>query len=132
MCTHMSITTQFSPAERRPETVLSHLECCCHCCKVYKGRSCHARGDLLQQAVLCAKDSPCCCLQGVEDMLKAGGSKILPVIPQLIIPIKTALNTRDHEVGFGKGGHNVAFTFLEQDLSRLAVTRQHAPLGQQA
>ena len=24
-----------------------------------------------------------------------GGSKILPVIPQLIIPIKTALNTRD-------------------------------------
>ena len=31
-------------------------------------------------------------------MLKEGGSKILPVIPQLIIPIKTALNTRDHEV----------------------------------
>ena len=40
-------------------------------------------------------------MQGVEDMLKAGGSKILPVIPQLIIPIKTALNTRDHEVGSG-------------------------------
>ena len=36
--------------------------------------------------------------QGVEDMLKAGGSKILPVIPQLIIPIKTALNTRDEQV----------------------------------
>jgi len=34
-------------------------------------------------------------VKGVEDMLKAGGSKILPVIPQLIIPIKTALNTRD-------------------------------------
>ena len=37
-------------------------------------------------------------MQGVEDMLKSGASKILPVIPQLIIPIKTALNTRDHEV----------------------------------
>eukprot|EP00201_Polytomella_parva_P016463 CAMPEP_0175058368 /NCGR_PEP_ID=MMETSP0052_2-20121109/11810_1 /TAXON_ID=51329 ORGANISM="Polytomella parva, Strain SAG 63-3" /NCGR_SAMPLE_ID=MMETSP0052_2 /ASSEMBLY_ACC=CAM_ASM_000194 /LENGTH=306 /DNA_ID=CAMNT_0016323743 /DNA_START=42 /DNA_END=962 /DNA_ORIENTATION=+ len=37
-------------------------------------------------------------VKGVEDMLKAGGSKILPVIPQLIIPIKTALNTRDHTV----------------------------------
>jgi len=31
-------------------------------------------------------------------MLEHGGSKILPVIPQLIIPIKTALNTRDPEV----------------------------------
>jgi len=37
-------------------------------------------------------------VKGVEDMLKAGGQKILPVIPQLIIPIKTALNTRDHSV----------------------------------
>jgi len=37
-------------------------------------------------------------VKGVEDMLYKGGSKILPVIPQLIIPIKTALNTRDHEV----------------------------------
>ena len=27
-------------------------------------------------------------------MLEHGGSKILPVIPQLIIPIKNALNTR--------------------------------------
>eukprot|EP00163_Fabomonas_tropica_P030264 TRINITY_DN676_c0_g2_i1.p1 TRINITY_DN676_c0_g2~~TRINITY_DN676_c0_g2_i1.p1 ORF type:complete len:270 (-),score=73.48 TRINITY_DN676_c0_g2_i1:419-1228(-) len=36
--------------------------------------------------------------QGVFDMLEAGGSKILPVIPQLIIPIKTALNTRDPEI----------------------------------
>jgi len=34
-------------------------------------------------------------VQGVFDMLENGGSKILPVIPQLIIPIKTALNTRD-------------------------------------
>eukprot|EP00455_Lapot_gusevi_P002281 TRINITY_DN1088_c0_g1_i6.p1 TRINITY_DN1088_c0_g1~~TRINITY_DN1088_c0_g1_i6.p1 ORF type:complete len:247 (-),score=91.70 TRINITY_DN1088_c0_g1_i6:232-972(-) len=37
-------------------------------------------------------------LQGVYDLLKSGGSRILPVIPQLIIPIKTALNTRDHEI----------------------------------
>jgi hypothetical protein len=28
----------------------------------------------------------------------AGGNRILPVIPQLIIPIKTALNTRDPAV----------------------------------
>lgn len=35
--------------------------------------------------------------QGVFDMLDAGGSKILPVIPQLIIPIKTSLNSRDPE-----------------------------------
>merc|ERR1712094_75402 len=27
-----------------------------------------------------------------------GGSKILPVIPQLIIPLKVALNTRDHGI----------------------------------
>ena len=37
-------------------------------------------------------------IQGCEDMLAAGGPKILPVIPQIIIPIKTALNTRDHSV----------------------------------
>ena len=37
-------------------------------------------------------------LQGVEDLLKAGGAKVLPVLPQLIIPIKTALNTREHLV----------------------------------
>lgn len=36
--------------------------------------------------------------QGVYDMLDQGGPKILPVIPQLIIPIKTALNTRIAEV----------------------------------
>jgi hypothetical protein len=28
--------------------------------------------------------------QGIHDMLEHGGSKILPVIPQLIIPIKSA------------------------------------------
>ncbi|XP_076445207.1 parkin coregulated gene protein-like isoform X2 [Babylonia areolata] len=33
--------------------------------------------------------------QGVHDMLEHGGSKILPVIPQLIIPIKNALSKRD-------------------------------------
>ena len=33
--------------------------------------------------------------QGVMDMLEAGAHKVLPVIPQLIIPLKTALNTRD-------------------------------------
>jgi len=37
-------------------------------------------------------------VEGVHNMLDRGGSKILPVVPQLIIPIKTALNTRDIEV----------------------------------
>lgn len=36
--------------------------------------------------------------QGVHDMLEHGGSKILPVIPQLIIPIKNALNMRNQQV----------------------------------
>jgi len=36
--------------------------------------------------------------QGTYDLLAKGGNKILSVIPQLIIPMKTALNTRDHEV----------------------------------
>lgn len=36
--------------------------------------------------------------QGVMDMLEAGAHKVLPVIPQLIIPLKTALNTREPEV----------------------------------
>ncbi|CAF1691208.1 unnamed protein product [Adineta ricciae] len=31
-------------------------------------------------------------------MLEHGGNKILPVIPQLIVPIKNALNTRNHKV----------------------------------
>lgn len=31
-------------------------------------------------------------------MLQKGGAKVLPVIPQLIIPIKTALSTRDPEI----------------------------------
>lgn len=36
--------------------------------------------------------------QGVHDMLEHGGQKILPVVPQLIIPLKKALNTRNHKV----------------------------------
>lgn len=36
--------------------------------------------------------------QGTYDLLAKGGAKILSVIPQLIIPIKTALNTRDSEI----------------------------------
>jgi hypothetical protein len=37
-------------------------------------------------------------VQGTYDMLDKGGSKILPVVPQLIIPLKTALNTRDQSI----------------------------------
>merc|ERR1740138_528873 len=37
-------------------------------------------------------------IEGTFNLLNKGGSKILPVIPQLIIPIKTALNTRDPDV----------------------------------
>jgi hypothetical protein len=37
-------------------------------------------------------------VEGTHNMLDKGGSKILPVVPQLIIPIKTGLNTRDIEV----------------------------------
>jgi len=36
--------------------------------------------------------------QGTYDLLAKGGPKILSVIPQLIIPIKTALNTRHEEI----------------------------------
>ncbi|XP_071553040.1 parkin coregulated gene protein homolog isoform X2 [Panulirus ornatus] len=35
---------------------------------------------------------------GIRDLLARGGDKILPVIPQLILPIKSALNTRDGRV----------------------------------
>jgi hypothetical protein len=35
---------------------------------------------------------------GTNELLEKGGGRILPVIPQLIIPIKTALNTRDPEI----------------------------------
>ncbi|XP_071502926.1 parkin coregulated gene protein homolog [Diadema antillarum] len=36
--------------------------------------------------------------QGVHDMLTHGGHKVFPVIPQLILPIKKALQTRNVEV----------------------------------
>lgn len=37
--------------------------------------------------------------EGVMDMLREGGeAKVLPVIPQLILPLKDALNTRDDRV----------------------------------
>ncbi|XP_042329798.1 parkin coregulated gene protein isoform X1 [Sceloporus undulatus] len=36
--------------------------------------------------------------QGIHDMLEHGGNKILPVIPQIIIPIKNALNLRNRQV----------------------------------
>ncbi|XP_068194117.1 parkin coregulated gene protein isoform X2 [Antennarius striatus] len=36
--------------------------------------------------------------KGIHDLLDHGGSKILPVIPQLIIPITNALNTRNRKV----------------------------------
>jgi hypothetical protein len=37
-------------------------------------------------------------VEGCLHLLKEGGAKNLPVVPQLIIPIKTALNTRDPEI----------------------------------
>ncbi|KAK9533802.1 hypothetical protein VZT92_008898 [Zoarces viviparus] len=36
--------------------------------------------------------------QGVHELLDNGGPKILPVIPQLIMPIRKALNTKNHQV----------------------------------
>jgi len=37
-------------------------------------------------------------VQGTYDLLEKGGPKLLEVVPQLIIPMKTALNTRDPEL----------------------------------
>jgi len=37
-------------------------------------------------------------VQGSYDLMEAGGAKLLPVVPQLIVPMKTALNTRDPEI----------------------------------
>jgi len=37
-------------------------------------------------------------LQGTKDLLSEGQGRILPVVPQLIIPIKIALNTKDVEI----------------------------------
>lgn len=36
--------------------------------------------------------------QGSLDLLESGGAKILPTVPQLIMPLKTALNTRHPDV----------------------------------
>ncbi|XP_072822256.1 parkin coregulated gene protein isoform X3 [Vicugna pacos] len=36
--------------------------------------------------------------QGIHDMLEHGGNKILSVIPQLIIPMKNALNLRNRQI----------------------------------
>jgi len=36
--------------------------------------------------------------QGCDELLERGGSKILPVLPQLIIPIKKALSTKRHDI----------------------------------
>jgi len=38
------------------------------------------------------------CLQGVNDMLRVGRSQVLAVLPQLIVPIRRSLNTRDPEI----------------------------------
>lgn len=48
--------------------------------------------------------------QGVHDMLEHGGSKILPVIPQLIIPIKSEYTI--HTCTYREGGmkHNHSLT----------------------
>merc|ERR1711918_170414 len=37
-------------------------------------------------------------VQGAYDMMEKGGPKLLPVVPQLIVPMKEALNTRDPEI----------------------------------
>lgn len=37
-------------------------------------------------------------VQGTYDMMEKGGAKLLPVVPQLIVPMKTALNTREPEL----------------------------------
>jgi hypothetical protein len=37
-------------------------------------------------------------VQGVYDLLDKGRAKILPIVPQLILPLKSSLNTRDPEV----------------------------------
>ncbi|EFO63040.1 E04F6.2 like protein [Giardia lamblia P15] len=46
------------------------------------------------------KDHPYAFLarEGVTNLLEHGGSKVLPVIPQLILPLHAALETRDPEV----------------------------------
>lgn len=49
---------------------------------------------------LCETEQPYkfICRQGIDDLLSHGGKRIFPCIPQLIIPIKTALNTKNKSV----------------------------------
>jgi hypothetical protein len=49
---------------------------------------------------LCEVEEPYAFLarQGIHDLLDKGGNKVLPVVPQLIIPIKKALSTRNIHV----------------------------------
>ncbi|KAI9012873.1 hypothetical protein HDU85_000374 [Gaertneriomyces sp. JEL0708] len=49
---------------------------------------------------LCETEEPYAFLarQGIHDLLERGGNRVLPVVPQLIIPIKKALNTRNIHV----------------------------------
>ncbi|KAM4740245.1 parkin coregulated gene protein [Anableps anableps] len=49
---------------------------------------------------LCETDYPYEVLarEGIRDMLDRGGPRILPVLPKLIIPIRNAMNTRNHRV----------------------------------
>eukprot|EP01068_Selenidium_serpulae_P012357 Selendium_serpulae@DN5805_c0_g1_i10.p1 len=46
------------------------------------------------------KDNPyrLLAVQGTHDLLESGGEKVLAVLPTLIPPIRTALNTRDEEI----------------------------------
>jgi len=37
-------------------------------------------------------------VQGVSDMLRVGRSQVLAVLPQLIVPIRRCLNTKDQEI----------------------------------
>eukprot|EP00931_Biecheleriopsis_adriatica_P081427 TRINITY_DN5475_c0_g1_i2.p1 TRINITY_DN5475_c0_g1~~TRINITY_DN5475_c0_g1_i2.p1 ORF type:complete len:241 (+),score=36.45 TRINITY_DN5475_c0_g1_i2:152-874(+) len=37
-------------------------------------------------------------VQGLQCLIEQGGTKLLPTVPQLILPMKAALNTRDPEV----------------------------------
>jgi len=54
--------------------------------------------------------------KGVLDMLDQGGeAKVLPVIPQLIIPLKLALNTRDEEI----------ITVVLKNIQQLVMTKEN-------
>ena len=35
---------------------------------------------------------------GAYELLEKGGDRILPVVPQLVLPLKAALNTRDPQI----------------------------------